>query len=319
MRVQSGEEEEVAPELFRLVDAGHPQSQLILESVARAYMRRLRYGPAYSCLTRWMKEFPDAAKPHHWRGWVLERLDNPREAMKDYLQALQLDPDLTAVRLRVAEMYMEDNQAPKALAHLERLQKTAPAAEMPTVLARLGQCRLLQGETKEARRLLEAAVKDMPNDLAVLLNLGKLEIQEDPVKAEEWLRKALKEDPMDTEVQFNLSNALALQGRKDEAAALMDKCEKQKAVLKRANQLLKDEAKTHSRDPVAPAEVGALLLEMGHDRLGLYWLDQALQRDPDYQPAHRALAAYYERKGETARAAHHRSKLTEPARKVPGP
>jgi tetratricopeptide (TPR) repeat protein len=317
LRVQTGEEEEVARDLFRLVDGKHPQTPLILETVARAYMQRLRYGPAYSCLERWMKEVPGAAKPYHWRSWVQERMDNPKEAMKDYLKALELDPDLAAVRLRVAEMLLEDNQPGPALVHLERLRKLQP--DSPEVLARLGQCRLLQGEQKEARKLLEAAVQKLPNDVPVLLHLGKLEMDDNPVRAEEWLRRAQKVDPMDTEVQFNLANALQLQGRREEAAATLERCEKLKAVLKRANLLLKEEARASSKDPLPPTEVGSLLVEIGSERQGVYWLEQALQRDPNYQPAHRALAEYYEKKGDTQRAAAHRSRLTEPAKKVSAP
>jgi tetratricopeptide (TPR) repeat protein len=317
LRVQTGEEEEVAPDLFRLVDSKHPQSPLILETIARAYMQRLRYGPAYSCLERWIKEVPGTAKAYHWRGWVLERLDNPKEAMKDYQEALKLDPDLTAVRMRVAEMLLEDNQPGPALVHLERLRKKQP--DDPEVMARLGQCKLLQGETEEARAILEAVVQKLPNDVPVLLHLGKLELEGNPVRAEAWLRRAQKVDPMDTEVQFNLASAFSLQGRKEEATAVMERCEKQKAVLKRANLLLKDEAKASSKDPGPPTEVGSLLVEMGNERQGLYWLEQALQRDPNYQPAHRALAAYYEKKGDSQRAASHRGRLTELPKKVAAP
>jgi tetratricopeptide (TPR) repeat protein len=309
MRVQSGEEDEVAPKLFQLVDAKHPQSQVILETVARAFMYRLRYGPAYACLTRWIQEMPNSAKPYHWRGWVLERLDNHKEAMKDYLSALERDPDLVPVRLRVAAMLLEDNQPQQALPHLQRLRAQFP--DRADILARLGQCRLLQGQGDEARQLLEVAVAKMPDDIATLLALGKLELQEDrPAKAEGWLRRAMKADPADSEVQFNLASSLQLQGRKEEAEAMLDSCEKQKAALKRANDLLNTEARHPSKNPVPPTEVGSLLLEMGQERLGLYWLEQALMRNPNYEPAHRALAQYFDKKGDARKAAAHRARLS---------
>jgi tetratricopeptide (TPR) repeat protein len=321
LRLQAGEEDEVAPELFRLVDQKHRESPVILESVARAYMLRLRYGPAYNCLNRWTKMFPGAAKPYYWRGWVLERLDNPREAMKEYQKAIELDPDMAQARLRIAEMHLEDNQPQRALDHLERLRGTCSERELPRVEARLGQCRLLQGQTTEARKLLESAVNELPDDVPVLLNLGKLELQEvRPVQAEAWLRRALQADPMDTEVQFNLATSLAFQGRTEEADAMMARYEKEKAILKRANSLLKDEARGQSIDPTAPTEVGSLLLEMGHDRQGLYWLEQALLRDANFQSAHRALADYYEKKGDSQKAAAHRARLTtERPKKVAAP
>ena len=57
---------------------------------------------------------------------MLERLNNHKGAMDDYHRALELDPDLLPVRLRVAEMLLEDKQAPEALPHLERLMPAGP-------------------------------------------------------------------------------------------------------------------------------------------------------------------------------------------------
>jgi type IV pilus assembly protein PilF len=315
MRAQMGEEDQVAAALSNLVDNNHPESALILETMAAAYMYHLRLGEAYDCLTRWMKEEPNSAKPLHWRGWVLERLGHHVEVMDDYKKALELDPDLVPVRLRVAEMLLSDKQTLEALPHLERLRKQCPGRA--DVLARLGQCRFLQGQVKEARRLMETAVKDLPNDSALLLNLAQLELQEGhPTKAEGWLRRALKVDPGDTDSQYTLVTILQVLGRREEAAAALERRQKNTAVLERTNQLLKDEAKQQgSKDPGPPSEIGTLLLQIGQDQKGLYWLEQALQRDPTHEPTHRVLADYYERHGEHEKAATHRRWLTGP----PGP
>ena len=53
------------------------------------------------------------------------------------------------------------------------------------VLAKTGQYNFLQGQYAEARRLLEAAESELPNDVAVLITLAKLDLNEDrPVDAE---------------------------------------------------------------------------------------------------------------------------------------
>jgi tetratricopeptide (TPR) repeat protein len=318
MRAQTGEEDEVADALFDLVDHKHPEASLIMETLAQAYMHRLRYGLALACLTRWIKEAPGNAKTYHWRGWVLERLDDAKSAMKDYKQALKLDPDLAVVRLRVAEMLLEDKLPNEALPHLQRLRKQVPhSAE---IMARLGQCRFLQGEAKEARRLLEAAVKNLPNNPPLLLHLAKLDLLEGkPVAAEKRLRQALKVDPADVEAQYTLATSLQNQGREEEAVVAMDRCEEQKALLKRANQLLSDEAKHPTKDPDSPSEIGNLLLKMGQDKIALYWLNQALRRDPGHQATHKVLAEYYEKKGEQDKAKVHRRQLTKPAPKAKVP
>jgi tetratricopeptide (TPR) repeat protein len=310
MRAQTGEEDQVAEDLFALVEKKHPEAVAIMETLAAAYMRHLRYGPAYACLTRWIKEAPGSAKPYHWRGWVLERMDNHKEAMLDYEQALKLDPELAPARLRVAEMLLEEKQPADAIPHLERLRRQFP--DKPELLARLGQCRYLQGRAPEARQLLQTAVKKLPDNPSVLLHLAKLDLQDgSPARAERWLRHALKVDPADTEAQFTLISCLQLQGRGSEAVTARAKYEKDKALLERANKLLTSEAKHPTKDPAAPFEIGSVLLKVGQERLGLYWLRQALARDANHQATHLALAEYYERKGDKESAAIHRRRLAK--------
>src|SRR5438445_13584714 len=147
-------------------------------------------------------------------------MNNYKAAAADYHKALELNPDLILVRLRVAEMLLEDKLAPEALPHLERLYRQAP--DRPDVQARLGMCRYYQNQTGEARRLMEAAVVQLPNDPALLIHLAKLDLQEGrAAEAEKWLRRLLQVDPSDTEALYNLASALLLQGRTKESAAAM--------------------------------------------------------------------------------------------------
>src|SRR5262249_35534385 len=159
-----------------------------------------RYGPAYTMLTRWISMQPESAEPLQWRGWVLQRLNHSEAAMKDYQRALELDPDYVVVRLRIVEMLLEKSNAPEALPHLEWLRKRFP--DRADIMARMGQCCLARGELEEARRLLEGAVEQLPNDITLFICLAKLEIQErHPEEAERWARRALQVDATDTEAQ----------------------------------------------------------------------------------------------------------------------
>jgi tetratricopeptide (TPR) repeat protein len=314
LRVQRGEVDEVSATLIDCVEKGHPESPIILETLAQAYMHRHRYKPMLACLTRWIEICPDVAKAYQWRGWVLERLNHAKEAVADYNRAVELDPDLVPVRLRLAEMFMEDSNPLEALRHLEPLARRFP--DRPDVQGRLGQCRLLQGRPEETRRLLEAAVAKLPNDPAVLNSLAKLDIQEGrPAEAEQWLRRALKVDPTDTEAAFALVSSLRAQDRADEAAVALEQSEKTAAMMKRFNHFMQEEAERPSHDPDILCEVGEVFLLVGKDPLGLHWLNKALERDPGHPPTLRALAEYYDKQGERDRAASYRRRLTEPERK----
>jgi type IV pilus assembly protein PilF len=309
MRAQRGEEDEVAPELMLYVDNGSPEAPLILETLARAYMYNIRYGPAYGYLTRWMALAPDSPEPVRWRGWVLERLNDFQGAMNDYKQALKLDPELVPVRLRLAEMYLDSSNPPEALPLLERLHSQFP--DRADIQARLGQCRFLQGDVEEARRLLEPASEQLPKDVVVRITLGKLELQQKrPAEAEPWLRRALQIDPLDTEAEFTLVAALQAQNRDDEAKAVLAQHQKDMALNRRVSETLQREAEGHPASPDALAEAGATFLRT-NDRIGLYWLYRALQRDPGHQGANKALAEYYENKPnpDLEKAAAHRRRL----------
>ena len=308
LRVQAGEVDQLAAVLFDAVEKGHPESPVILETVARAYILRLRYKPGYACLSKWIEIEPRNAKPYHWRGWALERLNNHKAAKEDYHRALEIDPNLVPVRLRVAEMFLEDKQAPEALPHLERLLRQVP--DDPQVQARMGICLFLQGRGTEARRLMEGAVVRLPHDPALLVALANLDLQEGRgAEAEQRLRTVLTADPSDTEALFVLASTLQFQGRTAEAAATLADYERKRAVVERINELLKDKADSPTAKADDYAEIGQLFLQIGREKFGVYWLERSLERDPSNQAAHRALADHYERKGNASASATHRRQI----------
>lgn len=310
MRAQSGELDEVSQLLYAFVEREHPDSAMILETMTLTYMHNLQFGPAFVALNKWISIQAENARAYHYRGWVLERMDQPQKATEDYLQALELDPSLDRVRLRVGEMYLEDKDPLKALPHLNLLLERDP--NRPEAQARLGQCRYLQGDLKEARRLLEMAVKNLPDDNPILLTLARLDIADDqPIAAEKKLRHALTIDTSDTECRFTLLTALRMQGRESDAAVELLEYQRQKDTLEKANKLLQSEAKFPSRNPQIAYEIGSLLLRIKHEKQGMHWMDEALARDPRHRPTHEFLADYFEKNGNPNRAAVHRRKLAE--------
>ncbi len=308
LRVQTGEVDTVFPALLAAVDGGHPESQLILNTLTLAYIHNLRFKPAFACLSKLIEINPNLPKAHYTRGLCLERLGNHKAARDDYHRALELDPEMFQARLRVAEMLLDDHQAPEALPHLERLHRQSP--DRPEVMARLGACRLLEGRTQEARALMEKAVLQMPTDPPLLVNLANLEIQDgNGAAAEKWLRKILETDATDNEALYSLVTALKLQNRIDEAEKTLQDYERYKVLVARSNQLLQDSADTSRSTPAELAELGDILMQAGRERLALYWLNKAIEKDPENQRSHQLLAAYYNKKGDLQMAATHARQL----------
>ncbi len=311
LRAQSGQLDEVVPVLSEAVDNGHPDSPMILETVTRIYMVQLRYRPAYICLTKWIALRPHIARAYQWRGWVTERLDNHSLAAQDYLRALECDPELVPPRLRLAEMYLEDKQLPEALPHLERLARQAP--HDPRVQSRLGLCRFLQGDRAEARRLMEEALPRLPFDPTILITLARLDLQEGLYEqAEKRLQEVFAHDPSDNEARYTLISVYQLQGRREDADRALREYEMYKAQVAHVNALLKDVVERPSAGPDDFAEVAELLLLSGRRETARYWLEKALERDPNHQRSLRAMVTYYEQKGNAAAAEAHRRRLHAP-------
>jgi Tfp pilus assembly protein PilF len=165
---------------------------------------------------------------------------------------------------------------------------------------------------------MEAALADLPNDPALLVSLANLDLQEgNGADAERRMRAILNSDPSDTEALFILASALRLQNRVEEATAVLADHGRKSAAVDRVNDLLKTVADGPMARADDSAEIGRLFLEIGRDKLGVYWSERAIEQDPTNQSAHRALAAHYERKGDTSSAASHRRQIRETAPPVP--
>jgi tetratricopeptide (TPR) repeat protein len=309
LRCERGEADELAPSLLALVDRHHPDAGAILEALSRVYMHQTRYTEALRCLDRWVELDADCARALDWRGWVHNQLDHRAEAIADYERCLALQPGRSEVRFRLAEVLVESSRTDDALPLLERLRAEQP--DRPGVQVDLARCRAAEGRTDEARALLGAVLEAHPDHFDALLQLGKLAHgRGEYAEAERWLRKAVARSPRDPDARYALYLALQAQpGRADDARAELARWEKDRDDRARLARLLRTELDARPRDANLVAEAGELFLGQGEDEKGLIWLKRALALDPRNAAAHKALAAYYERTGDAAKAAEHRRQI----------
>jgi tetratricopeptide (TPR) repeat protein len=309
LRCQRGEVDELAPGLLALVDRGHAESAAILETLAGVYMRQTRYLEALPCLDRWVEHDPHSARALDWRGWVSNQLDHRGQAISDYERALELQPGRSVVRLRLVQILVDSSRQAEALPHLERLRQEQP--DNPEVLVALARCRVVQSRRDEARQLLDTVLASHPDDFDALLQRGKLDLQDRHfVEAERWLRKALERTPQNAEARYSLYLSLQGQpGRQAEAQEELARCRKDRQTRDRLTRLLRTELAARPNDPDLAAEAGGLLLQVGEDERGLFWLHRALAINPRHAASHRVLIAYYERTKNPAKAEEHRQQL----------
>jgi tetratricopeptide (TPR) repeat protein len=306
LRCERGEVDELAPALLDAVARDHPAAVDILESMARVYMTQTRYLEALGVLNKWIDRAPDAPRALDWRGWVNNQLDHRGQAIDDYLRALELRPARASVRLRLAQILVESSRYTEALPHLERLR--AEGHPDPDGAVALAACRVVQGRTDEARQLLDAVLATTPDHFAALRQRGNLERDAGQyAESERWLRKALEQKPLDPLARYSLHLTLLAQpDRQAEAESERLRWEQDRQVTVRLTRLIRTELLAHPNDPDLAAEAGELLLRLGEERRGLYWLNKALSIAPAHPAAHRTLGAYYERTNDPVRAESHR-------------
>jgi predicted Zn-dependent protease len=193
----------------------------------------------------------------------------------------------------------------EALGHVEYLARKHPAD--PEVQVRLAQCHFDLGRPEEAQRVVERVLADHSHFRPALCFQGELALQLNrPGEAEAAFREALALDPADYTTQFNLCKSLRQQGKSGAARAEEARLKVMETDLARLRHLVRNEIARAPDDPRLLTEVGTILLRGGSRGEGLQWLHRALQKDPSYRPAHRALAAHYEQAGDAAKAAEHR-------------
>lgn len=312
LRCQQGEIDELAPALLTLVKQEHPQAPAILETLASVYLRQTRYLEALLSLDRWLELAPDCVRGLDWRGWVSNQLDHREQAIHDYLRLLELRPGRADIRLRLAQILVASARHAEAAPHLERLLREQP--DNPEAAAALAPCLINQDRIEEARTLLDAVLQQHPDHFDVLLQRGKLELTLGHyAEGEPWLRKALDVQPHDKEAHYSLYRSLQGQGnRQQEAEAERTRWDQEGEKQDRLTRLLRKELAVHPDDVDLACEAGELLLEVGEEKRGLFWLYRALARDPRHLPSRRALLAYYERTNQVDKAAELRRQLSEP-------
>jgi len=297
---------EVEGGLWNCILHDDPETSMILEALARGYMRETRFLLAFVCLNKWLEREPDTVRALDWRGWVNEKLERRQPALDDYRRVLQLDPDRDEVRIRLADILLNDSNALDALPHLERLRRTQ--ADRADVSVGLARCRVLQGRAEEARTLLDDVLAAQPDNQVALLHRGNLDLQQGRLaEAEESLRRALKIDPYLAGAVFSLAKCLEEQGgHESEAAALRARFDQEKQDFEQISELLHRQVEQAPNSPDGPFELGTLFLRVGQVPVGLRWFYTALERDPNHKPTHEALIAYFDKTNQPEKAKEHR-------------
>jgi tetratricopeptide (TPR) repeat protein len=307
---QAGALRQVEAALLGRLNEQQADEELVLEALAKGYLRDYRLKDASGLLGLWQARHPQAWQPRFYRGQGFELRQQYDRAEDEYQAALELGPDRPEVRLALAGTYLSRFQYGKALEQLQAYLRRRPTS--PVVQYGIACCQRGLGQTEPACATLEELLAQQPEHGPGLLLRGKLALELGrPEEALDWLRRAEQSLPQDVELLTARANALRTLGQDGEAG----KVEHQLARLRDLTEemrLLKEDVRRRPEDVAPRQRLGKINLELGRPREALRWLLSALQIDPHHRPTHAELAACYEGLGDGGRAQAHRRQAEAP-------
>lgn len=313
LRAEAGEFRIVEPLLRAALDRTPPDELLphAAEALARGLVAEFRFREALPVIERWIEARPRDPRPLWLRADVEARLDNNADKrVRDYREALRLDPDFQRARLDLAEQLRIVGRDEEALVEYRTYLRALP--DDPLAKSGAGRAALNLGRFDEARTLLDQALALDPRDVDALVARATLDLRQNrPEQAARTLADAVAADPHNQPARYQYAIALRRLGRRAEADEQLAASARLKDELRDWNRI-RLKLLAAPRDNDARVEAARWLLAHGREDEGLDWAELALKDDPNHQDAHRLLAEHYRAKGDPGRANHHRFQLREP-------
>ncbi len=304
LRAERGDLDGVSRFCRTLLDQDHPQTGVILEALVAGSLRAYRLDDAEALIGRWQEHAPDNAHAEHSRGFLAELRGQPLDAVKSYRRAIQLDAEHVDARFRLGNVLLDLAQAQEAVPHLRWLAERHPA--YVAVLVDLARGLDQLGQQDEAEQLLARARGLGTNHPDTWLESGILALRREQYEqAESWLRRACALSPGDYRSHYQLSLCLERRGKAEEARELLPRLKQLEADNARWRDIINHLLPRSPDDPSLHHDLGMIALRAGTIPEALRWFESALAADPAHVPTHQALAGYYQRAGQAARAARH--------------
>ena len=162
-------------------------------------------------------KFPNETLPHYNLAVSLGRAGRIEEAITQYGQALQINPDFGEAQYNLALALAQVGRVEEAIGYFEQAMRPGPGSAEANY--NLGLALVRAGRAPEAIRYFQETVRLTPEDAEAQNNLAVALIQQGRIQEAigHW-EQALRITPDDAEVHYNLGNALLALGKAPEAA-----------------------------------------------------------------------------------------------------
>jgi Tfp pilus assembly protein PilF len=277
----------------------------------QGYLETYRLAEGLRFLEGWLRQRPNDTEALYWRGRLKELAGGAGwgngpdgKDLTDYRRVLEFDPNHAAARRRLAAGLFQDGRHEEALAEYQALARRRPTDA--AVLLGLARCHVALGEAEKAGQFLDRLEALAPPAASALTARATLFLRQGkPAQAEKCLRQALARDPADAVATYTLAQCLQASGQGAEARETFARFRRVEAGRQRLREILRQAALVPA-GAAQRVEAGLILTRLGAEAEARRWLESALVADPQYKPAHQALADCYQRAGKQGLAEHHR-------------
>lgn len=300
-----GRHEAAEPLLLKSRPAGEALDAEVEEGLTRIYFATDRLKLASISARRWADAAPDDPAPWRWRAEIDARLRLlPYELAEDYGEILRRDPNDRLARFNLGESLRNAGRLDEATRAFDAYLHDYP--DDPDALTGSGRTAVLLGDDDQAARLLDRALELDPRQPEALQARAAMHMrQREWAKALPLLDRTIEVRPDNPEPHFERAVALNRLGRERDAEESLRLANQ----IRRDVEILIDFRRKLSRNPediTLVAEAAEWMLRSGYDDEGLLWAQRALDSPGGHPPTARALADYYDRKGDAARANYYR-------------
>lgn len=281
--------------------ARNPDDVDVLDGLARGYMAADRPLDAEPCLSELVRLQPDNAEYLRLRWNLYRELKRWEPAYADARRLLELQPNDEDLRRKTMFEAFTAGHFADAEDLCRGMLTQHPGDRKLTAM--LAVIRRARGDDAGAGQILDELIRTDPNDYASLQTRGILYDETGhPDQAVPLLRRVFDEDPaLKRPAGYQLALALGKIGKQAEAQQVLAEVRRLQDV-----EIASEAMKTQPDNLALHVQLAEDLLRAGHTPDGLAILQKVLQRDANFAPAHRALAAHFERAGNPKLAAEHR-------------
>ncbi|WP_168221906.1 tetratricopeptide repeat protein [Aquisphaera giovannonii] len=296
----------------------HPD---VADALARIYLGEFRAGRAAEVIGRWMREWPDDARPYYFQ----TEIDHRNRAGGDVVighcrDALARDPGHLPARLRLADYLRLAHRSREAADEYAAYLRQKPDDALALLGAGLNALDL--GDPAAATGFLDRALAVAPDDAVALGARASVEVlRHRPEAAMPFLDRAAKADPFDVNIRYQRVLILSQLGRSREAEAERRDLERLRTEVAVFDEIGR-QLERHPLDVELRGRAARWLMAHGHEAEAAEWANLVLRSAPSDPAMNRLLADYHRRRGNPGLANFHEAHASPPEAspgRPPGP